>query len=254
MEHKHNSTHRFSNRADQYSLYRPQYPQAVIDYLKEAIGLNPASNIADVGAGTGIFSKLLLDAGFAVTAVEPNDEMRKAAEASLNSYPNFRSIAGTAEETTLANHSVDLVTVAQAFHWFRPEETCQEFWRILNASGHILLLWNILQTDHPFLKAYSDLKAKYENTIQHTHRANLERIREIFAPNEVVTQNFRNAQQLNAEGFKGYFQSFSTVPLQDDARYEPMMQELNKLFDTYQQNGLVTMEYETQLFLIAKQA
>lgn len=252
MEHPHNSTHRFSNRADQYSLYRPQYPNAIIPYLQENIGLNSASKIADIGSGTGIFSKLFLDEGYAVTAVEPNDEMRNAAEESLRDFKNFQSVAGTAEETTLENESMDLVTVAQAFHWFRPEETRKEFQRILKKSGHILLIWNILQNDNPFLKAYADLKAKYENTIVHPHRANLERIREIFAPNEVITQNFPNTQKLNKEGFKGYFQSFSTVPLQGDSRYDEMMHELNQIFDTHHENGLVTLEYETKLFLIAK--
>lgn len=249
MEHPHKSTQRFSDRANQYSLYRPQYPKEVIDYLVKMTGLNPAFQIADIGSGTGIFSKLFLDDGYSVTSVEPNDEMRKAAEATLSGYKGFRSVAGTAEETTLENESVDLITVAQAFHWFRPNETRKEFERILKPSGHILLIWNIVQSDTPFLKAYTDLKKKYEHTIVHPHRANLERIQEIFAPNKVITQNFRNTQQLDAEGFKGYFLSFSTVPLDGN---DEMLQELNHIFETYNQNGKVTLEYETKLFLISR--
>ena len=249
MKHPHNSTHRFSDRADQYSLYRPQYPKAVVEYLEQTIRLNRAFCIADIGSGTGIFSKLFLEEGYSVAAVEPNDEMRKVAEVTLSSYEGFRSVAGTAEETTLENASVDIVTVAQAFHWFRPDETRKEFERILKPSGHILLIWNIIQSDTPFLKAYTNLKKKYEDTIIHPHRANLERIREIFAPNEVVTQNFRNAQQLDAKGLNGYFLSFSTVPLDGDNK---MIQELNHIFDTYNQDGKVTLEYETKLYLIAK--
>lgn len=248
--HPHNSTNRFSDRADQYSLYRPKYPKAVVEYLQQTIGLNPDSRIADVGSGTGIFSQLFLDAGFAVTSVEPNAEMRHAAETSLSSYPKFRSVDGTAEGTTLQNDSVDLVTVAQAFHWFRPEETRREFERILQPSGHILLIWNILQTDTPFLKAYADLKAKYENKIEHPHRANLERIQEIFAPKPVITQNFRHTQQLNKEGFEGYFLSFSTIPLKGDERYEAMMQELDEIFEQHQQDGKISLTYETKLYLI----
>jgi len=92
MERPHKSTQRFSDRANQYSLYRPQYPKEVIDYLVKMTGLNPAFRIADIGSGTGIFSKLFLDEGYSVTSVEPNDEMRKASEATLSSYKGFRSI------------------------------------------------------------------------------------------------------------------------------------------------------------------
>jgi len=249
MEHLHNATNRFSERADWYNLYRPQYPKAIIEYLKQTIGLTRTSDIADIGAGTGICAKLFLEEGYSVTAVEPNAEMRKMAEVTLNSYEGFRSIAGTGEETTLNNESVDLVTVAQAFHWFRPEETRKELERILRPSGHILLIWNIMQSDNPFLKAYTDLKKKYENPIVHPHRDNLHTIQDIFAPNKVITQNFRNTQQLDAEGFQGHFFSFSTIPL---AGSDEMRHELNRIFDTYNQDGTVTLEYETKLYLIAR--
>jgi len=245
-----NSTRRFSERAGQYSLYRPEYPTAILSFLEQHIGLNPGSRIADIGSGTGIFSKLLLDAGYAVTSVEPNDEMREMAEATLNKYPGFQSVRGSAEETTLVDHSVDLVTVAQAFHWFRPTETRKEFERILKASGHILLVWNILQSDTPFLEAYTALKETYSQKIVHPYRANLTRIRELFVPAPVSTHSFRHTQQLNAEGLKGHLLSFSTVPLEDDTRYPEMIQQLTQLFELHNRAGLIDLTYETKIYLI----
>ena len=111
-------TQRFSSRVDNYVRYRPGYPSAVIDLLRKECGLTPNSVIADVASGTGIFTRMLLENGNRVFGVEPNLEMRKAGEEYLAAYPNFTSVAGTAEATTLADHSVDFVTAAQAAHWF----------------------------------------------------------------------------------------------------------------------------------------
>jgi ubiquinone/menaquinone biosynthesis C-methylase UbiE len=110
------STRRFSSRVGNYVRYRPAYPSAVLDLLKSDCSLTAASVIADVAAGTGIFTRMLLENGNRVFGVEPNVEMRKAGEEFLRAYPHFTSVAGTAEATTLADHSVDVVTAAQAAH------------------------------------------------------------------------------------------------------------------------------------------
>ncbi|KMQ68653.1 hypothetical protein ACM39_08930 [Chryseobacterium sp. FH2] len=245
------TTNRFSHRADNYTMYRPEYPEDIVTFLEQTTGLNSNSVIADIGSGTGIFSNLLLKAGYSVNAVEPNEQMRSSAEINLQKYPGFASIEGTAEKTTLADSSIDLITVAQAFHWFRPQETKTEFERILKPSGHILLVWNIMQSDTPFLKDYTALKEKYSEKIKHEHRADLQRIQNIFYPSPVTTQNFRQTQQLNEEGLKGHLLSFSTIPLANEPRYEEMMVKVADLFDKYNNNGFISMEYETKLFLVS---
>src|SRR5579883_857084 len=111
-------TQRFSNRVDNYIAYRPSYPPAVLDLLNQECGLTPAWIVADVGSGPGNLTRLFLDNGNPVFGVEPNREMREAGERLLHSYPRFVSVAGTAEVTTLADASVDLVVAGQAFHWF----------------------------------------------------------------------------------------------------------------------------------------
>jgi ubiquinone/menaquinone biosynthesis C-methylase UbiE len=242
-------TSRFSNRADNYTRYRPGYPAGIIPYLQQTIGLKKDCSIADIGSGTGIFSGLLLKHGYGVKAVEPNEKMRITAEERLSSFPAFKSISGTAENTGLEENSIDLITVAQAFHWFEPMAVKKEFSRILKPGGYTLLIWNILFDNTPFLAAYHKLKKKYAADIKHTHRANLSSIEAFFRPARVITRNFQHTQLLKREELKGYFLSFSTVPLQDNPSYNSMIQELDQLFLQYEKNGYVKMDYETKLYL-----
>ena len=127
-----NPTQRFSSRVENYIKYRPTYPQAVIDCLRDKCGLAPTSVVADVGSGTGIFSQLLVNAAAQVYGVEPNRDMRDAAVRLLRGQSNFISVDGTSEATTLPDHSVDIVTAAQAFHWFDRVAARREFVRILS--------------------------------------------------------------------------------------------------------------------------
>src|ERR1700761_3606187 len=109
-----NSTERFSSRVENYIKYRPSYPPAVLELLSGRCGLAATSTVADVGSGTGILTELLLETGAEVFAVEPNREMRTAAERLLSDYGRCRSVTGTAEATTLPDTCVDLITASQA--------------------------------------------------------------------------------------------------------------------------------------------
>src|ERR1700749_4247469 len=135
-------TKRFSDRVDNYVKYRPSYPPGVINYLESTCNLQAGSVIADVGSGTGIFGALLLAKGFKVFGVEPNEAMGEAASRQFAENPNFTAVYGTAEITTLPAQSVDLITCAQAFHWFYADKTKTEFKRILKPAGKVALIWN----------------------------------------------------------------------------------------------------------------
>ncbi len=178
------STQRFSSRVENYVRYRPGYPSAVIDLLKDECGLTPASVIADVASGTGIFTRMLLENGNRVYGVEPNSDMRKAGEESLRAYPRFTSVAGTAEATTLDDHSVDFVTAAQAAHWFDREKARREFIRICRPGGWTVLLWNERRTGStPFLRAYEQLLLEYGTDYQDVrHERTTQQIETFFAP------------------------------------------------------------------------
>jgi SAM-dependent methyltransferase len=136
------STQRFSGRVENYARYRPGYPDEVLDLLRQRCGLTEDSEIADVGSGTGALARLFLENGNRVFGVEPNAEMRGAGERLLRRYGRFTSVAARAEDTTLTEGSVDLVTAGQAFHWFDPGPTRREFARILKSGGFVALIWN----------------------------------------------------------------------------------------------------------------
>jgi ubiquinone/menaquinone biosynthesis C-methylase UbiE len=156
-QHDLDPTGRFSDRVGNYAKYRPSYPPELVPFLEQAIGLDKSRQIADIGSGTGIFTEILLLKGCRVTGVEPNAAMRRAAEAQLGGYERFYSQDGRAEQTGLEDHSMDLITVAQAFHWMEVEATRREFMRILKPGGHILLIWNLRLQHTPFLQAYETL-------------------------------------------------------------------------------------------------
>jgi ubiquinone/menaquinone biosynthesis C-methylase UbiE len=130
-----------------YVRYRPSYPAAVLEILRNECGLRPNHAVADVGSGTGVLAKLFLENGNRVFGVEPNDGMRQAGEDLLSGFRDFCSINGSAEATTLPNASADFITAAQAFHWFEPIATRGEFLRILRPTGFLVIVWNDRQLD-----------------------------------------------------------------------------------------------------------
>src|SRR6476659_6264925 len=150
-----NATSRFSDRVENYVRYRPGYPAEVLPALAKDCGLTPKDTVADLASGTGIWTRTLLENGNVVYAVEPNQEMRQAGERLLAGFPNFISVDGKAEATTLPDAGVDFVTAAQAAHWFDRQRARREFVRILRPGGLLVLLWNEREVDTtPFLRDY----------------------------------------------------------------------------------------------------
>lgn len=246
-------TKRFSNRVDYYIRYRPRYPAAIISFLRER-GLLPNHVVADIGSGTGFLAELFLNNENRVFAVEPNDAMRAAAEASLSEDPNFISVNGTAEATTLDDHSVDLVTAGQAFHWFEPAPTRAEFVRILRPGGLVALIWNDRRLgDSPFGSAYEELLRDHTREYEQVSNKRIvsdspEMIAQFFAPNDVELATFENGQTFDFDGLRGRLLSSSYAPMPGDAGYDEMMARLRSIFDTYQEAGVVRFDYTTSLF------
>lgn len=242
---------RFSNRVEHYIKYRPSYPQAMFDCLDAEIALHPSWTIADIGAGTGILTELFLGRGNVVFAVEPNPEMRHAAERLLARYPNFHSVNATAENTSLQPASVDLVTAGQAFHWFDPDPARAEFQRILKPGGVVALVWNDRKTDSsPFLIAYDELLRKDALDYEQVNHRNVDDalLRRFFGPGGYRQAVFPNAQHFNWEGLRGRALSASYVPPEGHPRHQPFMDRLANLFQSHQHDGRVTIDYDTRLF------
>jgi SAM-dependent methyltransferase len=241
-------TDRFSDRVDAYIRSRPGYPSRTIDLLGAECGLGPGSVVADVGAGTGIFSALLLRMGCTVFAVEPNAPMREAAERRLVGTPRFHSVAGTAERTTLPSKSVDLVTAAQAFHWFDSKQVRREFRRILKPGGSVVIVWNERLKDvDPFHADYERLLEKWGTDYRSVDRRAMDRsiTRDFFAPHPFRTESFSNAQTLDMEGLKTRLLSSSYAPNMDSPNCAPMLEELEAIFARHVRDGGVIMRYRT---------
>jgi SAM-dependent methyltransferase len=247
-------TERFSERVAYYVKYRPGYPPEVIRFLTARLGLTSAAAVADLGSGTGISAKLFLENGNVVYGIEPNREMRVAAEAYLQAYPNFRSIEGTAEATTLPAQSVDLVVAAQAFHWFNVPAARSEAQRILKPGSWAVLLWNDrLTAGTPFLEAFEDLLVRYgTDYMQVNHRnakdLDAQAITAFFGHAAWQVERFPNWQLFDHEGLRGRVLSSSYSPLPGQPNFEPMMQRLQEIFDEHQVGGQVRFEYQTQVF------
>lgn len=244
------SVERFSNRVENYVKYRPSYPAEVLNVFRDEMGLNSESLVADIGSGTGISSKLFLDSGNVVYGVEPNAKMREAAAEFLAAYPNFYSIDGTSTATNLFNASVNIITAAQAFHWFEPEPTRKEFKRILKPGGWVALMWNERQLDTtPFLIEYEKLLLKYANDYTKVRHDNInETTLKNYFQGDFRTATFANKQVLDFDGIKGRVSSSSYMPSESDRQYSAMVEELQTLFDKHAENDRIQVFYDTNVF------
>lgn len=246
----HNPTQRFSSRVENYIRYRPGYPAEVVQLLKEECGLNTESLVADIAFGTGIFTRLLLKNGNRVIGVEPNPDMRKAGEEFLAAWPRFTSVNGTAEATTLLDHSVDLVTAAQAAHWFDRDRARKEFIRILKPGGFAMLIWNERRlSSTPFLRDYENLLLTYGTDYENIrHEKTTDDIDKFFSPSPFHKRKFETLQETDYPALEGRLLSSSYVPQQGHVNYEAMLRDLHALYDAHRVKGKVVLEYNTLAF------
>ncbi len=248
----HDSTQRFTDRVADYVKYRPTYPREVVMFLHATCGLAKGAQVADIGAGTGISARLFLDAGHPVVAVEPNQAMREASVAWLADFEDFSAVSGSAEATTLADASVDLVIAAQAFHWFDPATARREFARILKPGGLVAPFWNSrLLSGTPFLTGYEALLKHYgvDYTEVSERYGDDVSMSAWFGDSFAHKATFPNAQNLDFDGLKGRLMSSSYAPKPGHPNHEPMFAALRELFDRTAQNGTVEFAYDTRVYV-----
>lgn len=244
--HEMNPTGRFTDRADDYVKYRPDYPADVFTTMLAGLG-EPASLVAaDVGAGTGISARALAAHGPRVIAIEPNAAMRAAAEP----HPRVEWRDGTAEATGLADSSVPLVLCAQAFHWFRAVEALAEFHRVLVPGGRLALLWNSRDKSDPLTAGYTQAI----RAVGGDHPAEMREIGPEIVPASGAFEDagwhwWPNGQWLDRDGLIGRATSASYVPREGAARDE-LVRLLDALFAQHRDaQGRVRLAYRTGLYL-----
>jgi SAM-dependent methyltransferase len=244
------ATERFSDRAAVYTRGRPTYPDALVAHLRAAGALPPQGVVVDLGAGTGLSSEPFLRAGYAVIGVEPNGPMRAAGDERLAAYPAYRSVDGSAEDTTLAPGCAHLVIAGQAFHWFEPARAGAEARRILVPGGWAALVWNDRPaTGTPFLEGYEALLKTYGidyDKISHRH-VDEDAINRFFAPTSPSVAYFDNPRALDRDELAALVGSASYMPPPGHPRHPEMSAALAQLFDAHAIDGRVAMHYRTRM-------
>ena len=243
-------TERFGALAGDYARYRPGYPAALGPLVMERAGLRPGARVADVGCGTGLSSELLLEAGCTVIGIEPNLSMRQEASARLGAHPRFVACEGSAEHTGLPAHGADLIFAAQAFHWFDVEATRAEFTRVLGSGGPVALVWNTRRTDTPFGADYEAMLLKHGTDYAEVgHRSvDVARVSELCNDGEVRHDVVPNAQRLDRESLRGRTLSSSYLPGPGDLARGPLLEDLERVFEAHAADGMVCMDYDTELY------
>jgi SAM-dependent methyltransferase len=243
-------TERFSERAAVYSRGRPTYPNAIVARLRAAGALPEGAVVVDLGVGTGLSSEPFLRAGFSVIGVEPNGPMRAVGDERLAHYKHYRSVGGSAEETTLPPGCAHLVIAGQAFHWFDPARAGAEARRILVPGGWAALVWNDRPaTGTAFLEGYEALLRTYGidyGKVSHRH-VDEDAINRFFAPAQPAVAHFDNPRTLTREELAALVGSASYMPPPGHPRHAALAAALKKLFDAHAADGRVAMHYRTRM-------
>lgn len=237
----------FSDKVADYVASRPGYPAALFAFLRVEGHLVPGAVVADVGAGTGLLTRGLLAEGCRVIAIEPSAPMRAAADVSFAGRAEYRSTAGTAESMMLPAASIDLITAAQAFHWFEVEAARAEFLRVLRPQGKVALIWNDRVLADPLHVALDALfadhgGAKRAALVAHEDRS---QVTTFFGATAPVEHTWPHAHPLDEAGLASLVFSRSYMPARDSASGHEVRRRVGELFGRFAVAGRVAVWYTT---------
>jgi SAM-dependent methyltransferase len=214
----------FGRTAEAYERGRPGYPADAVAWLAEKLSLGPGRTVVDLGAGTGKLSRLLVETGARVVAVEPVEEMRRL----LETVAGIQPLAGAAEAIPLPDASADACTIAQAFHWFEPAAALAEIHRVLRPHSALALLWNRLDEADPLTAAFTAVLARHrahapvDSTWPEGHDRTV-----FFTPPELRT--FANAQELDAKTLADRLASESSIAVLPEEGLRQALREVRAL-------------------------
>ena len=219
------NTDKFTGKAQAYAKARPGYPDESIEYIRALV--SPDAVFADIGAGTGMFTELIARYGYKIFAVEPNADMREQLVTTLSPFPNAKIVYGSAENTTLPDHSVDVIICAQALNYFDIITYKLECQRI-GKTGCIAI-------------------ALYNNIPGIGNPKNYQRSTALFFNNPDV-RAFPNPVFYTRENWLTFMLSHAGVPVPFDPNYEGYIKEMNAIFDRENINGLLRLDAVTMVY------
>lgn len=247
-----NTNDRFNGKGNNYSKYRPSYPKEYIHYLIKESNLNKDSLVFDVGAGTGILTEILAKRGLRVMAVEPNLDMAIFIKDLTKKYSNLKFINSIAEDINYNKKDVDLITVAQAFHWFDVTKFKKQCKKILKDSGKVALLWNIRDENHEIIKESFDICKRLCKNFQGFSGGigdNIDNIKSFFKDEKYSYAEFENNLEYSLEMFIGRNISASYAPNEGDENYEIFIRELTNLFNKYKKGEKVIIKNKVKSYI-----
>ena len=241
------NTKKFSGKADVYQKARPIYAQGLLEFIAQNWQIGEGSLVADIGSGTGIFTRQLLGLGAKVYAVEPNADMRAKAEDLLGAYPNFVSVVGTAEQTTLPDHSFHLVTAAAAFHWFDSNRFKLECERILLPGAPVVLAWNEVEMSADINLGRERIFKKYCPNFNGFSGGNGKegKVKQAFFDGALQERRFPNPLSYDRQTFINRALSGSYSLIETDPGYEAYLAELGDLFDQQAIDGKIVLPQDS---------
>lgn len=242
----------FSGKADLYTKCRPTYAAGAIELIRQEVPLRSDNRIADIGAGTGIFTEQLMQLGCGVAAVEPNPDMRsKIAETA----PGAEIFSAPAEHTGLETNSISLITAAESFHWFDPAEFRAECRRILNSSGKVMLVWNLTDKQTDKIQLLHDLNLRFctgyrklfPDNAPLSDKKYLDMSESFLA--DYRKEVYANDLKLNKDQFIGNRISRSYAPKPGEEEYEKYRYALEEFFELNQNNGTIELPNNTICYI-----
>ena len=240
----------YSSKAEKYARYRWDYAPPAIQAIYDMAHITRASSVADIGAGTGILTRHFAGRAGLVWAIEPNAEMRRLAEKALRPDAACVIVDGSAEATTLADHSVDLIAVAQAIHWFDPEPTRAEFLRILKPGGWLAVLRNY-GTDDELGRAADGLLIP-ENGVDFSRISRPPDKKPVdfyYGHDAFQRRTFPFSSRQNWEEFIGSLLTASYMPDEDHSLYRNLENAARRVFDEFSADGWLEVRGETELVI-----
>jgi ubiquinone/menaquinone biosynthesis C-methylase UbiE len=240
---QHPDSRSFESVAEIYERARPGYPQEALDWIRDELNLREGRTVLDLGAGTGKLTRQLRATGAVVVAVEPGDAMRAELERAV---PDVVALRGSAEQIPLPDDGVDVITVGQAFHWFRHDEALPEMHRVLKPGGGVALLWNGRDSDSPLVQEVNDLLEDVLKGREPTPDSSLQLVNSpLFGP--VEERQFRFAQELDPDGLAERVASISFVAAMPRGRREAIEARLRAVVE--EAGGRVSFPYVTNVYV-----